>query len=352
MILIDPIARGSRARYTNLLLENITVDEVLVGNLEEVYGKKVNRFFSFPRDFWFGFVGYRNAAKLSFYLLKRRNETLFFTGRNEWRHLFILIQIVARIKNHRLIAIDYNWKMKDTIWHKINDFIFSLIKSRNTFIFQLDERIPNNPGVGFIPDPILLKNISHKNKIEKSKNKTKVKILFIGRQTDRKGLNQLVKLHAEYPELFDKYEFHVHGKLEMKDLETVAKLKCLIGNDKIKHTENYLSSKELLVLMQSSTFVCLPYAPTFLSSSGVLNDAVQSDALVLATSHGLIGYRVEAYGLGYTFDHDHIKGFYDAINLSIENAGQVGFKQNRNKYRNVFSDEKFVKTIKGLVEYE
>ena len=99
MILIDPIARGSRARYTNLLLENITVDEVLVGNLEEVYGEKVNHFFSFPREFWFGFVGYRNAARLSLYLLKRRNKTLFFTGRNEWRHLFILIQTVARIKS-------------------------------------------------------------------------------------------------------------------------------------------------------------------------------------------------------------------------------------------------------------
>ena len=104
--------------------------------------------------------------------------------------------------------------------------------------------------------------------------------------------------------------------------------------------------------MQSCTFVCLPYSPTFLSSSGVLNDAVQSDALVLATSHGLIGYRVDAYGLGYTFDHDNIKGFYDAINLCIDNAGQISFKQNRIKYRNIFSDEKFVKTIKGLLENE
>ena len=58
--------------------------------------------------------------------------------------------------------------MKDTIWHQINDFIFSLIKSHILF-FQLDERIPNKSGVGFLPDPILLENISHENKIVKSK---------------------------------------------------------------------------------------------------------------------------------------------------------------------------------------
>ena len=130
MIIIDPIARGSRARFTNMIKDNLLVDFVYVGNCNEVNGDNVQRFFKLPDEFWFGYVGFMNFVRLCLLLSKHRKADFFFTGVNEWRHLFLFVVMFNYFTRNRIFAIDYNWASQKTIRNKFYYIVLKIFLNK------------------------------------------------------------------------------------------------------------------------------------------------------------------------------------------------------------------------------
>ena len=79
----------------------------------------------------------------------------------------------------------------------------------------------------------------------------------------------------------------------------------------------------------STDYVLLPYTPDFTASSGVLSYAAKFGKPIIATDHGLIGYKINRYRLGYTYRYDDIKSLRKIlINISKDRGSQYELLSN------------------------
>lgn len=70
--------------------------------------------------------------------------------------------------------------------------------------------------------------------------------------------------------------------------------------------EGYFPEEDIQRFYAESDYVFLPYTPSFTASSGVLAYATSFKKPIISTNHGLIGYKVKHYGLGYTYKYNSI----------------------------------------------
>lgn len=204
----------------------------------------------------------------------------------------------------------------------------------------LDERRRlNRPYSVWLPDPSIHNVPSHASRDGWSR------IVVVGRQDARKGLGPtlrgLSRILAEFPDV----SVHVQGILS-PDVAASFQRFSDEHRETVTHDHAFLSEGDLARLMTASDVCLLPYAPIFTGSSGVLSDAVAFQLPVLATSHGLVGYRVQKYHLGRTFKFASETSLVNAYtHLRQEPRGRLDFSD----YASDFSRSSFERSIRLFV---
>lgn len=124
--------------------------------------------------------------------------------------------------------------------------------------------------------------------------------LLVGRQSQRKGFADIQAMFERHSTVLpDEARFVLCGQLE-PEMEGARKF-IASRKDRIVHIDRYLSEEEIRARYLAADYVVLPYTPGFTGSSGVLASAASAGKPVIATDHGLIGHRILAHRLGFVY---------------------------------------------------
>lgn len=352
ILIIDPIFRGSRLFYSWLASDISAKKEYQVDILSRSYAltEQYHEYFQnvphtlydgikVDEDFWFDILSQKNVhemlSKLLYLEKKNDYDYIYFAGLNEqYPNLFNYMNrhVIKELKNKRMLFIDYDVRhiIKEKSYLKLNNLaksvkttlrskkyaykrkksVFSFLQQyKNTYIGVLDERLTHKTfskilkknifkHFFYLPDPSP-EIVYH----EKTSNKGSTKVLLVGLQNRRKGLDQLVKYLTKYSHT-NHIDFTLVGRLTD---ETETYRDFLLSSPHITWHEGYYPEEEIQQFYAQTDYVFLPYTPDFTSSSGVLAYATCFKKPVISTAHGLIGYKTVSYDMGYTYPYNHIQ---------------------------------------------
>lgn len=147
--------------------------------------------------------------------------------------------------------------------------------------------------------------------------------LTVGRQDARKGFSLVVaafaRLLAEMPELI----LWVVGPIADELRPAFARLQQRFGADRVRHEDRFVPEGDLPAIFAAADVVLLAYSRVFTASSGVLSRAAATGVPVLACNHGLVGYRVQQWGLGKTFAAESVDAFCESFRTLRVTAPQL-----------------------------
>lgn len=352
ILIVDPIFRGSRLFYSWLASDISAKKEYQVDILSRSYAltEQYHEYFqnvphtlydgiNVDEDFWFDILSQKNVHEMLARLLYLEKEHdydfIYFAGLNEqYPNLFNYMNkhIINPLKNKKMLFIDYDVRhiIKEKSYLKLNNLaqsvkttlrskryayerkksVFSFLQQyKNTYIGVLDERLTHKTfskiikknifkHFFYLPDPSP-EIVYH----ETSNNKGTTKVLLVGLQNRRKGLDQLVKYLTKYTHT-NQIDFTLVGRLTD---ETETYRDFLLSSPHITWHEGYYPEEEIQQFYAHTDYVFLPYTPDFTASSGVLAYATCFGKPIISTEHGLIGYKTISYQMGYTYPYNKIK---------------------------------------------
>jgi glycosyltransferase involved in cell wall biosynthesis len=152
-------------------------------------------------------------------------------------------------------------------------------------------------------------------------------LLIVGLQNSRKGFHDLMRLLQSRD--LDPMEFCFTFLGRLHD-DTEKYRSFLSESPLIKFHEGFFPEEQLFSAYSEADYVLLPYTYEFHGSSGVLAHAAAFGKPVLATAHGLIGYRVATFKLGSTYP----SGDIDALDNCIQSLPRRNSDQYRDWRRN------------------
>ncbi|GAB5524338.1 MAG: hypothetical protein Roseis2KO_22100 [Roseivirga sp.] len=333
--IVDPVFRGSRMFLSFLLSAKLDEEEfsheILTrtafknDQFAEFFKERANtlsvrEFFPVEESKWFYKISWKNCFKLLKHFRRNGNKaTYYLTGYNEWfpklSILLLILTVFGMIPSGiKIVAIEYDpvflfsagsrkLKLKKTLqlW---------LVRSLNIELGVLDERIDmeSNPNYFFLPDPPNAFVGLPDRQLNASGHLT---LLVVGLQTRRKGLQELFNFLENHREgIPDNIKFRLVGRFSD---DTPGLRDKLIQDDTWELREGFLSEEEILEEYSKADYVVLPYLKSFNSSSGVLAYSVYCGTPVISTDHGLIAYRVEKFGLGFTYALDEYRTLMDTL---------------------------------------
>lgn len=150
-------------------------------------------------------------------------------------------------------------------------------------------------------------------------------LLSLGKQDRRKGIDFLIEafpLAAQDPRV----RLAVVGTIAADFAEAFEALKRRFPAQ-IVHVNSFVPESDLPKYFAAANAFLLPYSADFTATSGTLARAAASGVPVLATEHGLVGYRVKTYGLGATFGVGDKTSFVNALrhlrSRSVDEQGVI-----------------------------
>ncbi len=351
ILIVDPIFRGSRLFYSWLAsdafaqkgyqVDILSRSFAITDQYHEYFDKIPHTLYdgiTVSEDFWFGILTKDNVkemmGKLQYLEDKNHYDCIYFVGLNEQypnlfdylnnhqhkdlltkKILFIEYDIRHLVKDKTYIEFNHLYSSLKTISksnqysNKRKQVIFSFLDHYpNTSIGILDERIANTKfskiikkrqykHFFYLPDPSPKIIYETKDIVD-----DKTRILIVGLQNKRKGLDQLVNYLKTYSQQSN-IIFTFVGRLTE---ETEKYRDFLNANKHLNWHEGYFPEEDIQRFYAESDYVFLPYTPSFTASSGVLAYATSFKKPIISTNHGLIGYKVKHYGLGYTYKYNSI----------------------------------------------
>ncbi|WP_162250863.1 glycosyltransferase [Pelomonas sp. Root1217] len=136
-------------------------------------------------------------------------------------------------------------------------------------------------------------------------------LLSLGKQDRRKGIDFLIDVFpraAQDPRV----KLAVVGTIAADFAQAFEGLKRRFPAQ-IVHVNSFVPEADLPKYFSAANAFLLPYSADFTATSGTLARAAASGVPVLATDHGLVGYRVKTYGLGATFGVGDTNSFIEAL---------------------------------------
>jgi glycosyltransferase involved in cell wall biosynthesis len=206
--------------------------------------------------------------------------------------------------------LKYNWKSDNRLFHELFLKHFRLLNSA----LYIDEDFVANHSYGkWLPDvfqqyaeiQVRDENTEQRFWIDKlndfkEKNKDKFIFLYFGTSQKRRGYDLLLKMSVELNACFihcglidtnEKYEINVN------ELRT-----ALLDKGMLMETNQYISDPICIEhFFKSVNHMVLPYR-NFWGSSGVMLQALTYGIPVLVPKKGIMGFRVNKYKLGFTYD--------------------------------------------------
>lgn len=167
-------------------------------------------------------------------------------------------------------------------------------------------------------------------------------IACIGGTRKDKGIDILLEAlnKVEHP-----FQLLIAGKEEFFDKNFIV--------DHIKNYEekvslhlHYLSDLDIANAFCASDIIALPYRKNFNGASGPLGEGVALEKCIIGPSHGTLGFTINEYNLGYTFESENVL----ELSSVIETALSSDFSSNNKyrEYRDSLSPRWFVSSYKRL----
>ncbi len=337
--IIDPFYKGSRKYITDLFIEHF----ILLGKQVELIrstnedfdttdGVHSVRSFKLSEKKWYYRLNNKDIANLT-KLVSINGGNLFINGINElFKFKFLLF--LFNFKGYKFV-IDYNYNIDESLFKRqIKRYLYKILSIN---VVALDERLLDiNANIFWFPD------IQPGEFNPKPFNNNEIKHLaLIGKQNERKGIDNFISVLVS-PESSN-YKFSIFGKIENKNYENIIKK---LPN--VDYYTEYLTDAELNQKLNYVDVIVLPYSNTFIGSSGVLATAMKKKIPVLATAHGLVGYRVKRHRVGLTFQYNELpRSFFDCI----EKFRLSDHYDAIELFNEEFSAIKFKKKTKELIEH-
>jgi glycosyltransferase involved in cell wall biosynthesis len=160
----------------------------------------------------------------------------------------------------------------------------------------------------WIPDPAPMPEPAAS---ETSKTSALPTVLVIGLQTARKGLIDLVELIERHAQNLPVH-FHFVGRLAA-DTEYLRGRLAALPPRCFSWSEGFWPEQVVQRHYAAADFVILPYARSFDCSSAVLAMACGHGKPVVATDHGVIGFRVQQHKLGLAYPSREVAALMAAL---------------------------------------
>lgn len=206
------------------------------------------------------------------------------------------------------------------------DYIFTV--SNTTKNKLKEEYNVNNIKIFVFPNGIKWRNI--KDLRLNKKNKDKLKLLFIGRLEERKGLLFLINSLAIYKKKFkEKFILNIIGRGDNRKYKDVVK-KLNLEEEII--FKGYLSDEELNNYYRSSDIFIIP---SQLEGFGLtILEAIQFGIPVIGTNRGAIPEVLKDYNRGFLVDYGDYTRLSDTINsVNVEIKNNTLKKPNIEYFR-------------------
>lgn len=138
-------------------------------------------------------------------------------------------------------------------------------------------------------------------------------VLTLGKQDRRKGFDFLIEA---FPKVASdrRVKMVVVGTIAPPFSDAFLDLKKCYPSQ-IVHIDGFVPEVDLPQYFSASDAFLLPYSEDFTATSGTLARAAASGVAALATSHGLVGYRVHENRLGETFEARNYASFKRALDV-------------------------------------
>jgi len=359
ILIIDPIFRGSRLFYSWLVASSyakrgyqvdiISRSHAITEQYHEHFDDVPHNLYdgiTVPKDFWFGILTQVNVQevleRVRYLEQENQYDFIYFAGLNEhYPNLFSYLEHnrMDILVNKKMLFIEYDVRhlVKDKVYLEFNNLknLMSSLKStlsskryskqRETLVFSFLKHYPQS-YIGILDERIdskvfskIIKHSAYKHFfylpdpspeiVYKPQNDLSgpTKVLIVGLQNRRKGMNQLVEYLKRYDKQ-NKIAFVFVGKLTE---ETEQYREFLTNNRHIQWYEGYFPEEEIQRFYAEADYIFLPYTPDFTASSGVLAYATSFTKPVVSTDHGLIGYKVKHYKLGYRYRYNVFSELFD-----------------------------------------
>ena len=176
----------------------------------------------------------------------------------------------------------------------------------------------------------------------------KIRLLTLGKQSPRKGIGFLTSAMHKVLSDLEMREWLVAGHIAAPFQDDFNNLKRSLPGSTITHRDEFIPEPELPDLFASSDIVLLPYHPSFTASSGVLARAAASGVPVVATDHGLVGHRVEAWEMGETFPAGDADAFQTAIQTVLNSS--ESYTEGLKAFADTCTTKKFSESIKKIIK--
>lgn len=338
-LIVDPIFRGSRLFYSWMAyraFENagfepriLTRTEIRSEGFDAYFDdeRAIEPAVDLPKGFWYGKISEEHIRELIDAIEARLEERqpdsalhVHFSGLDE---LFpgILDALVDRFAGalepitFSFVHYDARYLLSDGAgFVKMRAKIQSALEALPGIRFLLlDDRLERATPAEFqeqilvMPDPApLTPDVIAKiqSAPEKSTlydhNEARIRVVALGRQSDRKGLPDVIRAARTLTPGSSKARLYVSGSLEPEQERYKTPLMELTP-DPILWRNDYVTEDEIRLTYRDCDYVLLPYDKTFEGSSGVFSHAAAFGKPIISTDHGCIGYRVKKHKLGFTY---------------------------------------------------
>lgn len=103
-----------------------------------------------------------------------------------------------------------------------------------------------------------------------------------------------------------------------------------------------LSEEEVLVYLQCSDIIVLPYRKIFDGASGPMCEGVYLGKTIIGPGHGSLGEMIKRYHVGYTFESENITDLTQILKVALSSS--FIYDEAASNYQNSLQPEKFKKS--------
>lgn len=266
-----------------------------------------------------------------------KNYKLVFMAVDDYAHAFLAMFAFARLMVRAESIYVVKYRVQIFLRHeqrhpkeRLQHFVMTVaLRTLGARLIAFDERLANvlvgRKRVIVLPDP-WFGDFSPKRRQKARKRQgfraDQFVMMTVGRQDGRKGFPFILSALKSLFGRVNRATLVVVGRIAERYVRAGEALVEEYGKERARHINKFVPDRELPDFFASADVIVLPYAANFSSSSGVLARAAASGVPVIASAHGLVGYRVKTWGLGETFRYGSVEEFVEAAKRVSEYSEQ------------------------------
>jgi glycosyltransferase involved in cell wall biosynthesis len=272
------------------------------------------------------------------------------------RPFYFYRQLGSFDKLRYLKHLPSRWKKDDRLFH---EFLLDRLSLLDGALYLDENYVRHHPGRIWIPDmfqqyadSIIQKSDSgQKQWIEKLEgfmkgNEGRFVYLYFGTAQSRRGFDIIMNLAEKNEGCF--IHCGLRNDKERFDYDLDKLRKSLDKKGALLETNQFIEDPVCVeAFFKAATHLILPYRD-FYGSSGVMLQALSYGIPVLSPNRGIIGHRIEKYGLGLTYDDRDPEDFYVRLDLFINQAPQ-SYKEKIESYMSYQTSSNLVRSLKEIL---